>query len=204
MPSARLPAAVIALLFALLAPPAADATHVGFDDLASPSDVAIASLPGVSVSTALVLDEADLETLTGIPAAGTFATSGTNGLLNTYAPDIVFTFSVPVTSFSIDVLSISNDGVTLPVLLEAFQGATLEAATTSTISNVGDSGYHEETLFIAGLFTEIRLSTDGVSTSSFWLDSATFTPVPEPGTAALAAAGLALLSGMARGMGRRA
>ncbi len=202
--SARWSAVLLLSAFPLLASLPARATDVGFDDLPSLSDVAAASLPGVSVSTALVASESDVESLTTIPATGTFATSGVNGLLNTYAPSITFTFAVPVTSFSIDILSIESDGVTLPVLLQGFDGANPVESATSDPALIGDSGYHEQRLSIAGLFTSVSLSVESSATTTFWLDSAAFTPVPEPGTLALAGAGLALLSGLARGRGRRA
>lgn len=202
--SARWSAVLLLSALPLLASLPARATDVGFDDLPSLSDVASASLAGVSVSTALVASEVDVEGLTTIPATGTFATSGVNGLLNTYAPSITFTFAVPVTSFSIDILSIENDGVTLPVLLQGFDGANPVESATSDPALIGDSGYHEQRLSIAGLFTSVSLSVESSATTTFWLDSAAFTPVPEPGSLALAGAGLALLSGFARGRGRRA
>ena len=202
--SARCSGVLLLSLLPVLASLPARAADVDFDDLPSPSDVAAASIPGVSISTALVLSETDLESLTGIPAVGTFATSGANGLLNTYAPSITFTFTAPVTSFSVDVLSIESEGVTLPVLLEAFDGANPFASVSSDPGLIGDSGYHEDTLAVFGLFTSVRISVDSSATSTFWLDSASFTAVPEPGTLALAGTGLALLSGIARGRGRRA
>lgn len=202
--SARCSCALLLTLLPVFASLPARGAEVDFDDLPTPSDVAAASLSGVSVSTALVLSEADVEALTGIPAAGTWATSGANGLLNTYAPTITFTFDVPVTSFSVDVLSIENDGVTLPVLLEAFDGVDPLASVSSDPSLIGDSGYHEDALSLFGFFTSVRLSVDSTATSTFWLDSVRFTAVPEPGSLSLAGAGLALLSGYARGRGRRA
>jgi len=194
----------------------AAALDVGFDDLPSLSDVANATLPGVSVSTALVLSETDAVAL-GYPALGTFATSGTQGLLNTLAPAVTFTFTAPVTSFSIDILSLARDGVTLPIQLRAFGGGPNPiSSTTSDPSRIGDSGYHEQRLAVAAqpgtLFSSVDLVAltgcggslcPSTETSTFWLDSASFTPVPEPGSMALLGGGLALLAGLGRGKGGR-
>ena len=199
------------------ATPAA-AVEVGFDDLASLSDVAGATLPGVAVSTALVLSEADVQTLLGFPAVGSWATSPSNGLLNTFAPTIRFTFSVPVTAFSIDILSIENDGLTLAV---ALRGAPtdLDQAPTTVVSEtglIGNSGLHEQRLSIVAplgsSFFDVEVmaldlcmtpACGSIETSTFWLDSASFTPVPEAGTLTLLGAGLAVLAGALRANGRR-
>lgn len=199
-----LPAFVLAL-FAVAAP--APALVIGFDDLPSLSDAAAASLAGgVSTSAALVVSESDAGLLTGLPAAGTWATTGANGLLNTLGSAIVFTFAAPVSSLTVDVLSIARDGVTYAIELVGYAGATPVASAVSDPSLLGDSGLHEQELALTGAFTSVAIRAvapcaGGLcavnETSTFFLD--TLQVVPEPGTAILLALGL---GGIAR-FGRR-
>jgi len=203
----------LALAISLAPASPAAALEIDFDDLASGSDVATATLPGVSVTTALVLSEASAAILTGFPTEGTWATSGTHGLLNTLATSITFTFDVPVTSVSIDVLSLEKDGVTLSIALEAFfDSSALSVTQISDPSLIGDSGLHEQHLTItaptSSSFSRVTLQAAdscagspciSTETSTFWLDSASFTPVPEPGTTTLLGGGIAVLAGLARG-----
>ncbi len=192
----------LGLAFALLLASAAPAAAVDldFDDLASLSDVATAALSGVSVSTTLVLSETDAASLTGFSTAGTWATSGANGLLNTLAAKITLTFSQPVTDFAIDILSLEKDGVTLQILLRGSDGTSVLSDTTQ----IGNSGFHEQRLSLSGLFASVELGAVfpcaapvpcfSEETTTFWVDSASFTPIPEPGTLMLLAAGLGLLA----------
>jgi hypothetical protein len=197
----------LALVAGAIAASPAVAADVGFDDLASLSDVAQAQLPGgIHVSTALVLSESDAALLTGFDTQGTWATSGANGLLNTLASTLRFTFDSPVSAFSIDVLALERDGVALPVVLRGFDGANFVSGTQSDIGQIGDSGLPEQRLSLTGLFTSVELSAgDPTSsdTSTFFADSASFTAVPEPGTLALVGSGIVLLAGAARARGLR-
>jgi len=209
---------LLALALLLAAATPAAAVDVGFDDLPPLSEAAGDTMPGVAVSTALVLSEANVQTLLGFPAVGTWATSPANGLLNTYAPTIRFTFSVPVTAFSIDILSIERDGLTLPI---ALRGAPtdLDQMPTTIVSDtglIGDSGLHEQRLSIVaplgGSFFDVEVMALDLcmtpacaisETTTFWLDSASFTPVPEAGTLTMLGMGLATLASALRANSRR-
>jgi hypothetical protein len=197
--------AVLLPLLAFLALAAAPerAASLGFDDVADLSDAAAASFPGVSVSSAQVLSEDSVFLLLGYDAAGRWATSGTQGILNSLGPVITFSFPVAVDAFSIDVLGLAKDGVTLPIALYGYVGDVLTATAVSDPLQLGDSGLHEQRLSLEGAaFTSIRLgalvacdtgdcfSSEG---GTLFADSAAFAPVPEPGTLALVALGLAVL-----------
>jgi hypothetical protein len=207
--AAPLGALAAALLGALAATQVAAVT-IDFEGLPSASDVAAAALPGVDVSTALVLSESDVELLLGFAATGTWNTTpgGSQGLLNTLAPSVSFSFSVPVLSFSVNVLGLPGlAGTPQAVLLEAYEGATRTATVVSNISRFGDSGFHEDTLAVVGAgITQVVLTPvsavacpqilcfDTGPTTSFFVDDVSFAPVPEPGTGLLVLAGLAGLA----------
>lgn len=190
----------------LLGSGTAGAMTIDFEGLPSLSDVASASLPGVTISTALVASEADAGVLTGFDTSK-WATSDVNGLLNTYQPSITFTFGVPVTAFSVNVVGLPDGlGSHQQVLLQAYRGATLVGLDVSDPDALGDSGLAEALLAVAGSSIDrVVLSAVTYSiqnglpcfapgdVSSFFADDASFTPVPEPGTAALVLAGLAAL-----------
>ena len=206
-PAASLALSLLAAALWLVAAAPARAATIDFDDLADLSDAAAAGVPVVSLSSALVLSEASVAMLLGYDAAGRWATSGSQGILNSLGPVITFSFAAPVASFAIDVLGLDKDGVTLPIGLFGYQGDVLVASAISDPSQIGDSGLHEQTLSIAGSFTSIRLgalvtcgaepcfATEG---STLFADTAVFRFAPEPGVAALVALGLALAAGRNR------
>ncbi len=206
--AARLPLPLWAAALCLLAAGPARALTLDFDALPDLSDAAAASLPGVALSPAQVLSEGSVALLLGYEPAGTWASSPDQGILNSLGPVITFSFTAPVASFAIDVLGLPSDGVTLPIALLAYAGDALVASAVSDPLVIGDSGLHEQRLALAGgAFTSIRLGAlvgcgAGACladlSSTVFADSATFAPVPEPGTLALVGLGLAALAGGTR------
>jgi hypothetical protein len=85
----------------------------------------------------------------------------------------------------------------------------LAATAVSDPTQIGDSGLHEQRLAIGGAaFTSVRLGALAAACDpadcfapqggTVFADGATFAPVPEPGTLALVALGLAALARGAR------
>lgn len=177
---------VLAGGFGLGAAPAT-AASIDFDDLADLSDVAAATLPGVTLSSALVASQASAADLTGFDTSG-WATSGTQGLLNVYGGgSITIEFQTAVTAFRLDVFCIPDGlGGFAAVLGKVYDGADL----LETIESAGGN------LVIFELAAEriTRVELIAGEPTSFFADTLTFTPVPEPGTAALALAGLSALA----------
>jgi hypothetical protein len=206
-PAAPLALPLLAAALWLLAAAPARAATIDFDDLPDLSDAAAASIPGVEISNAQVLSEASVAILLGYDAAGRWATSGSQGVLNSLGPVITFSFASEVTSFSIDVLGLDKDGVTLPIGLFGYQGDVLVASAISDPSQIGNSGLHEQTLSLVGSFTSFRLGAllpcgaepcFAEEGSTLFADTAVFRYAPEPGAAALLALGLAAAAGRSR------
>jgi hypothetical protein len=180
----------------------AGATTIDFEGLPSLTDVAAASLPGVGISTALVVSQGDANLLTGFDTSK-WATSGVQGLLNTLAPSIELTFSAPILAFSVNVVGLPDVGGFQQVLLQAYRGADLVAISVTDPTVLGDSGFAESLLSVAGLnIDRILLSPvssalqNGVpiftlgTTTSFFADDVSFTAVPEPAALTLVLLGL--------------
>ncbi len=206
---------LLAVLVLLLPSAPAGALTLDFDALAPLTDTADVAFPGVTLSSNLVLDEATAATLTGFDTSD-WATTESNGVFNTLAPETEFRFALPVTSFVVDVLGLpAGGGVFQSVLAVAWRGDTLVDLAFSDVARVGDSGLHEDVLMLAGDeidrvvlrpaspvdCDEGPLCFEEGPASSLWFDTVRFEPIPEPGTALLLLVGLA---GLARQTARRA
>lgn len=182
---------------------------------ASLSDAAAHAFDGFTISTALVVSEAHAQALTLLPAVGNWAASpGGQGLLNTFEPEIRFRFDDPVASFAVHIVGLPQDGgAPQAVRLRAFLGDVLVGSLVSDPAQLdAASGFHEQVLSLASLGAFDRVVAEPVTenplctgpqpcygigpTSSFWLDDASFTPVPEPGSAALLLAGIGALGAL--------
>ncbi|MDJ0786016.1 MAG: hypothetical protein QNK05_04370 [Myxococcota bacterium] len=184
----------LVLALALAAPAAADSLLFDGAGFPSLSDVAAADTGSVSISSALILSEADLATLTFLPTSG-FATSGDQGLLNSLAAGIDIAFGQPVESVSIDVVGLPLVGGTgdHAVALLAFSNGQLILETLSDPTQIGDSGRHEATLSaMAVRIDAVRLEARDCPmgptscvladvTTSFFADTLDFVSAPEPG-----------------------
>lgn len=201
-------AALAAGALSLLGTVEANALTVDFESLPPGSDVAAAVLPGVAISGALVLDEALVATLLGLPTEGTWNTTpgGDRGALNVLDPQVLLLFDLPVTSLSLRVLALPDEGGGPGrVALLGFAGDVLVASDLSDPGLVGDSGFPEDTLSVSGAAItrallcpaapgDVPACLEPGLPTTLWLDDVAFTPIPEPGALALVGTALAGLA----------
>ena len=181
------------------------------------TDLARVDLPGgVESSAALVLDEDGVRLLTLHDANG-WATSGTQGVFNAFAPQIRFQLDDAFDRFEIDVLTFRLPGpkrLVSGVFLQAFNLEGPLAVDVSDPGRVGDDGLLRDHLRVEApgishvilapvVIRACRRGTcmDSQGPASMWIDDAVFTIVPEPSTAVLVGLGLAAVA--LRGRTRR-
>ncbi|MCP5056054.1 MAG: PEP-CTERM sorting domain-containing protein [bacterium] len=203
------PLALLGTLF--LAAPGA-ALVIDFEAAPNGSDAASFDWGGVAVSSALVLDETTIEALTLHSAVGTWATSGSQGLFNSLAPDLSFTSAVPFTAFSLSFLSLPRpDQGYYQLLAQLWSNGQLVDEFLSDGQTTGDSGLHEG-VFSASGFQADRLVIQAVEQTScalclqpplavrdsFFVDDLQLQTVPEPATAMILLLGAAGVAARAR------
>jgi hypothetical protein len=182
----------------LAAAPAGALTSIDFDSLPSLSDVATAPLAGVSLSSALVVSEADAAVLTGFNTSA-WANSGVNGLLNVYGGGaLTIDFAQAITTFGIRLLALPSDLIVpATVTLSFFEGTSLLSSIDLTAGGADLPGGFRVVAYDAslpsGTITRAVISPDSGDPTTFFVDDLTFTPVPEPGTALLISLGLGAL-----------
>jgi len=179
-----------------------------FDDLASGSATSAATFPHVDVLDALVLSEGDAAFLLGFDTSS-WAADGDQGILNALLPAVDLLFDVPIREFHVDVVGLPGlTGSAVPVVLQAFHGATLVQTVLSDVGLVLPEGTHQDDLVFAGLLADhVRIFAAAAPcladdcevgrTSGFFADRVEFW-IPEPGGALLlssSAVALAFLAG---------
>ncbi|MBW2244681.1 MAG: hypothetical protein JRH01_22090 [Deltaproteobacteria bacterium] len=196
----------------LLAAPAM-ALEIDFEAAPNGSDAASFDWGGVAIGSALVLDEATIEALTLHSAVGTWATSGSQGLFNSLAPELSFMSAVPFTAFSLSFLSLPRpDQGFYQLLAQLWSEDQLVGQLLSDGQTTGDSGLHEGVFSASGFRADrlVILAIEQTSCAlglcaqplglrdSFFVDDLQFQTIPEPATATVLLLGVAGLVARAR------
>lgn len=191
---------------------AAGSSVIDFDGAPNGADAATLLWPGVTIGSALVLDEATIEALTLHEAVGSWATSGSQGLFNSLAADVIFLADGPFESMSLQIVGLPRpDAGFFQVEAQLWSGDDLVDQIVSDGVTLGDSGLHEATLMSDGFIADrlvvrtVASVTCGDSTclepselrDTLFLDDLVLGSVPEPGVASLL--GMALLGFALRG-----
>lgn len=203
----------LALLGSVLLAAPGTALVIDFEAAPNGSDAAAFDWGGVAIGPALVLDETTVEALTLHSAVGTWATSGSQGLLNSLAPELSFTSAVPFSSFSLSFLSLPRpDQGFYQLYAQVWSGSQLVVELMSDGQTTGDSGLHEG-VFSSNLFQGDRLVIQAVELTScglgqcvqplgvrdsFFVDDLQLQTVPEPATAMILLLGAAGVAARAR------
>lgn len=171
----------------LLAGAAAQATTIDFDTL-SGSQGASFALSGVTFSAA------------GGNISGETTPNGSQGLLELSSPRLLIraTFSGGASAVSIDLGDFNADADT--IVLRAYDASDTLLASNSALLSSSFSGMMTLGVAASGIsYVVFGSEAPSVNGSSVFADNLVFTPgVPEPGTYALMALGLAGVAALAR------
>ena len=182
-------------------PGRAQALDLDFEGLAAFSDPSLQDLPGVQLSSALVIDEEALGMLVGFAVPGdvepgSLASSGAQGIVNFDASVLTIGFDDAATSVSLHLVLLRGSSVSVGVFGDA--GLLFQIDESPAL---GASGFPTIDLPIVGAgIRELRISA-GDQPLSFFLDD--LVAAPEPATAALLAFGFASLAAARRRDARR-
>ncbi len=187
---------------------------IDFEAAPNGSDAASFDWGTVEIGSALVLDETTIEALTLHTAVGTWATSGSQGLFNSLAPEISFASDAPFSAFSLSFLSLPRpDQGFYQLLAQLWSGDQLVGQLLSDGQTTGDSALHEG-VFSASGFLADRLVVQAVEQTScalglcaeplglrdnFFVDDLQFQTIPEPTVTLLLLLGM---TGLVRGARR--